>query len=74
MTGTEIKKAIFSAGLRCWEVADKIGISDGNFSRKLRKPLNEADTKRVLKAIDELKAEKALAEHVWTKSIKTTAL
>ena len=41
MTGSEVKQLIKSSNLKCWQVADKWGLSDGNFSRKLRKPFNE---------------------------------
>lgn len=56
MTGAEIKKRILDAGLMLWQVADKFGCSDGNFSRKLRKDFSEADTEKVLSIIEELKA------------------
>lgn len=55
MTGAEIKATILDAGLKLWQVADKFGCTDGNFSRKLRKNFSEADTKKVLQIIDELK-------------------
>lgn len=57
MTGTEIKQRILDANLKIWQVAYAFGITDGNFSRKLRKDFSEADTERVLKIIDELKGE-----------------
>lgn len=56
MTGEEIKKIILDAGLMIWQVADKYGCTDGNFSRKLRKDFSEADTEKVLSIIEELKA------------------
>lgn len=57
MSGAEIKKSILAAGLKIWQVADKFGCTDGNFSRKLRKEFSAADTEKVLSIIDELKAE-----------------
>ena len=56
MSGAEIKKTIIASGLKLWQVAEKFGCTDGNFSRKLRKDFSDADTKRVLSIIDELKA------------------
>lgn len=57
MTGKEVKKLIFSNGLKCWQVAYAWGISDGNFSRKLRKPFNESDTKKLYEIIGKLTAQ-----------------
>ena len=57
ISGAEIKKAILDAGLKLWQVADRFGCSDGNFSRKLRKDFSEADTEKILRIIDELKTK-----------------
>lgn len=59
MTGAEVKQLAKESGIFLWQIAEKLGINDGNFSRKLRKPLSEADTAKVLAAIDQLKAEQA---------------
>ena len=55
MSGAEIKSRIIAAGLKLWQVAAEIGITDSSFSRKLRTGLNDADTEKVLKAIEKLK-------------------
>ncbi len=57
MTGDEVKKLIFSNGLKCWQVAYAWGISDGNFSRKLRKPFIESDTQKLYEIISKLTAQ-----------------
>lgn len=57
MTGTEIKQRILDANLKIWQVAYAFGITDGNFSRRLRKDFSEADTEKVLSIIDELKTK-----------------
>lgn len=57
MSGADIRQCIISAGLRIWQVADKFGCTDGNFSRKLRKEFSADDTEKVLNIIKELKAE-----------------
>lgn len=54
MTGTEIKQLIQGAGLKLWQVAQLWGCSDGNFSRRLRKPFNDEEVKRVKAIIAEL--------------------
>ena len=59
MTGTEVKQLAKQNGVYLWQIAEKLGLNDGNFSRKLRKPLSDEDTARVLSAIDQLKAEQA---------------
>ena len=59
MTGTEVKQLAKQNGVYLWQIAEKLGINDGNFSRKLRKPLSDEDTARVHAAIDQLKAEQA---------------
>ncbi|WP_333604121.1 hypothetical protein [Lactobacillus acetotolerans] len=50
----DIRQRIDNARLRKWEVAEKVGISDGRFSVWLRKPFTDEQKKRVEKAIDEL--------------------
>ena len=42
-------------GVHLWRIADALGITDGNFSRKLRKELSEAEKKQIFKIIDDLK-------------------
>lgn len=58
MTGTEIKKMIQEAGLKLWEVAELWGCTDGNFSRRLRKPFNADEVERIKAIIAELTADK----------------
>lgn len=55
MTGAEIKAVILESGLKLWQVAERFGCTDGNFSRKLRHDFSEADTNKVLAIIEELK-------------------
>lgn len=57
MNGQDIKRLILDSGLKIWQVAYAFGITDSNFSRKLRKEFSEADTEKVLSIIDELKAK-----------------
>lgn len=58
MNGFEVKQLIKSKGLKCWEVAEKWGLSDGNFSRKLRKPFSEEDVEKLKSIISELICQK----------------
>ncbi len=54
MTGAEIKQLIQSKGLKLWQVAQLWGCSDGNFSRRLRKPFNAEEVKKIQTIIAEL--------------------
>lgn len=53
----EIREKAKNSGVRLWQIADKLGINDGNFSRKLRKELSQQDRDRILLIIDELSKE-----------------
>lgn len=58
MTGSEVKQLIQSAGLKCWQVAELWGVNDGNFSRRLRRPFNDEEVKRIKAIIKELEKTK----------------
>ena len=58
MQNKEIREAIESAGLKYWEVAERIGIDSCNFSKWLRRELTGERRQRTLNAIEELKKEK----------------
>lgn len=55
MTGAEIKSIIVAAGVKNYEVAEKYGITESSFSRKLRTGFNDEETKKVLSIVSELK-------------------
>ena len=40
--------------IRLWQIAEALGITDGNFSRRLRRELSETDKERILHIIDNL--------------------
>lgn len=61
MTGTEVKNMILSAGIKLWQVAECWGISDGNFSRRLRKTFNKEEVERIEAIIIKLKSEQKTA-------------
>lgn len=54
----EIRDAAKEAGIWLWQVAEKLGVNDGNFSRKLRHELLPEDREKVLNIIHELSQEK----------------
>lgn len=53
----DIRNEMKEAGLRHWQVADGLGLSDGNFSRKLRHELSDADKANVREIIAKLSQE-----------------
>ena len=55
MKNKEIRQVITDAGVYYWQVADKLGMHDSTFSRKLRHELSKEEKERVLTAIEELK-------------------
>ncbi|MGN0574464.1 MAG: hypothetical protein ACI4J2_00400 [Ruminococcus sp.] len=57
MTGSEIKSMILSSGLKLWQVAQALGLNDGNFSRRLRKPFNDSEVARIKDIIADLSAQ-----------------
>lgn len=58
MNNLDIKEAAKRAGIKLWQIADKLGINDGNFSRKLRKELNPEEKQKIFDIIAELQKEK----------------
>lgn len=62
MTGIEIKSVIKSSGLRLWQVAQALGMNDGNFSRRLRRPFNAAEVEKIKSIINELNIQKSETE------------
>lgn len=57
MKNNEIREEIKAANLRFWQVAEKFGLNDGNFSRKLRHELSDADKTKIREIIADLSKE-----------------
>ena len=55
----EIRRAIGAAGLRQYQIAEAIGMLEGNFSRKLRKELPNDEKERILQVISDLEGAEA---------------
>lgn len=53
----KIRQAAKHAGIFLWQIAEKVNLNDGNFSRRLRKELPKEDREKILKIIAELKNE-----------------
>lgn len=58
MNNYDIKETAKKAGIKLWQIADRLGINDGNFSRKLRKELNPEEKQKIFDIIAELQREK----------------
>lgn len=58
MSNKDIRTAAKEAGVFLWQVAAMYGISDGNFSRKLRRELPMEEKKRILGIIETLAQER----------------
>lgn len=58
MHNLDIRKAIESSNFKYWQVANKLKMTDGNFSRLLRNELDEYEKNKILKAIEELMEER----------------
>lgn len=54
MTNSDIREAAAGAGVRLWQIADKLGITDFTLSRKLRKELPPEEKARIFSIIKEL--------------------
>ena len=50
----DIRRAAQAAGVKLWQIADALGVNDGNFSRKLRHELPPDETAKILALIDEI--------------------
>lgn len=57
MQGCEIKEYIRHNGVKLWQVAFALGMTDGNFSRRLRKPFSKAEFRRIEEIVEKILAE-----------------
>lgn len=54
MYNKDIREYAAERGIRLWQIAEALGINDGNFSRKLRRELPQAEKEKILDIIDGL--------------------
>lgn len=57
MSNQDIRLTAAGAGVRLWQIADALGISDYKFSRKLRKELPQEEKEKIFSIIRELSQE-----------------
>ena len=51
----DIRIAIMVSGVKYWEVADELGVSDSTFTKWLRKELSDEKKQKIIEAITRLK-------------------
>lgn len=54
----DVRDAIRAAGVRHWEVAERLGVREETLCRKLRHELSDNEKKKLLRAVEQLKKEK----------------
>lgn len=54
---TDIRGEAALAGVKLWQIADALGITDSNFSRKLRKELPEQKKEEIRTIIRKISGE-----------------
>lgn len=57
MANQDIKRAAAGAGVRLWQVAERLGIADCSLSRKLRRELPSEEKKKIFSIIEQLSRE-----------------
>lgn len=62
MRNQDIHEAFKKSGVKKWLVAEKLGIADTTFSKKLRKELSQSDKRKILKAINEVNMANEMRE------------
>lgn len=53
----DIKALAKSKGIYMWQIAERYGLHEGNFSRKLRHPLSASDRDKIISIINKLADE-----------------
>lgn len=59
MANEDIRRAAGGAGVKLWQIAEELGISDCSFSRRLRKELSQEKKQEVFSVIERLQGQKA---------------
>ncbi len=62
MANNRIREYAASKDVRLWQIAMKMNINDGNFSRKLRRELSDEEVSKIIFYIDEIARENESGE------------
>jgi len=57
MANQTIREAAARSGVRLWQIAARLNLNDGNFSRRLRFELPKEEQEKILEIIAELAKE-----------------
>ena len=57
MMNQDVRLAAAGAGVRLWEIAAKLGVTDSTFSRKLRRELSGDEKAKIYSIIEQIVAE-----------------
>ena len=60
MNNMDLRDYAKSKGVKLWQIAEKLNINDGNFSRKLRKELPDQEKKKIIMIVDEVANSEAV--------------
>ena len=60
MCNNDIREYAKTHNVKLWQIAQELGINDGNFSRKLRNELPEDTKQRIYKIIDNISTKGAI--------------
>lgn len=58
LCNTDIRTAAKQNGVRLWEVAERLNVSEPTITRKLRRELPNEEKQRIFSLIDEIAADK----------------
>ena len=53
----DIKTLAYNKSVKMWQIAERYGLHEGNFSRLLRHPLSEEKRERIVTIINEIADE-----------------
>lgn len=54
MTNQDVRNAVSSNGFRLWQLAEALGVNDGNLSRKLRRELPSDQKAHIFRTIERM--------------------
>ena len=57
MANKDIRLAAAGSGVKLWQIAERMGILDSNFSRKLRHELSSEEKEKILSIINEISSD-----------------
>ena len=57
MKNEAIREAAKKNGVKLWQIAERVKLSDSNFSRKLRRELPKEEKAQIIAIIEEIAAE-----------------